>query len=101
MQTNTTPSLYGTHMEHMAVNTVATLYGTHTERMVASTVHTALSMPTPNTPPVIVDNSGNFYGYFTVNQYKSQRADFGLVNMIYKFYDLMREDISAWYEKLF
>lgn len=50
MQTNTTPSLYGTHMERMAVNTVATLYGTHTERMVASTVHAALSMPTPNTP---------------------------------------------------
>ncbi len=27
-------------------------------------------------PPVIVDKEGKFYGYFTVNKYKSQRADF-------------------------
>ena len=33
-------------------------------------------------PPVIVDAQGNFYGYFTVNEYKSKRAEFNLVLII-------------------
>ncbi len=52
-------------------------------------------------PPVIVDMEGNFYGYFTVNQYHSNRADFSLVLLLYKFYDLIREDPSEWYGKIF
>jgi len=52
-------------------------------------------------PPVVVDNEGNFYGYFTVNEYKSKRADFGLALTIYKYYDLIREDVGKWYDKIF
>ncbi|MDH7459827.1 hypothetical protein QEG73_01015 [Chitinophagaceae bacterium 26-R-25] len=52
-------------------------------------------------PPVIVDGNGTFYGYFTVNDYKSQRADFKLASIIYKYYDLIRDDVSSWYEKIF
>lgn len=52
-------------------------------------------------PPVIVDKDGNFYGYFTTNEYKSQRADFNLALTIYKYYDLIREDVSKWYQKIF
>jgi hypothetical protein len=52
-------------------------------------------------PPVIVDEDGNFYGYFTINQYKSERADFELVSTIYKYYDMIRDDVSRWYDKIF
>jgi len=52
-------------------------------------------------PPVVVDKQGNFYGYFTVNEYKSKRADFGLTLTIYKYYDLIREDVDEWYDKIF
>lgn len=52
-------------------------------------------------PPVIVDKDGGFYGYFTVNSYKDKRADFSLVLTIYRYYDLMRDDVSKWYDKLF
>lgn len=52
-------------------------------------------------PPVIVDRDGNFYGYFTVNKYKPQRADFNLALIMYKYHDLIREDISKWYKKIF
>ena len=52
-------------------------------------------------PPVIVDKDGGFYGYFTINEYKDKRADFKLALTIYKFYDLIREDVAKWYEKIF
>jgi hypothetical protein len=52
-------------------------------------------------PPVVVDKGGNFYGYFTINEYKSNRADFGLALTIYKYYDLIRDDVGKWYNKIF
>ena len=52
-------------------------------------------------PPVIVDKDGNFYGYFTRNEYKGKRADFDLALIIYKYYDMIREDVTAWYKKIF
>ena len=52
-------------------------------------------------PPVIVDKDGNFYGYFTINEYNSKRADFQLALIIYKYFDIIRDDISKWYDKIF
>lgn len=52
-------------------------------------------------PPVVVDKDGNFYGYFTRNENKSKRAEFGLALTIYKYYDLIRDDVSKWYDKIF
>ena len=52
-------------------------------------------------PPVIVDKQGNFYGYFTVNKFKSKRANFDLVNIIYEYYEEIREDVGEWYDKIF
>lgn len=49
----------------------------------------------------MVDEGGNFYGYFTVNEYKSKRAEFDLALIIYKYYDLIRDDVSIWYDKIF
>ena len=54
-----------------------------------------------STPPVIVDKKGDFYGYFTVNEYKSKRAEFKLALTIYKYYDDIRDDVSTWYDKIF
>lgn len=52
-------------------------------------------------PPVVVDKEGNFYGYFTINEHKSNRANFELVLVIYKYYEFIREDVGEWYSKLF
>lgn len=52
-------------------------------------------------PPVIVDHDGNFYGYFTVNKYAAKRANFQLVNIIYEYYEEIREDVGTWYDEIF
>lgn len=54
-----------------------------------------------NDSPVIVDKEGNFYGYFTTNKYRSKRADFDLVEILYEYHELIRDDISKWYDKIF
>lgn len=52
-------------------------------------------------PPVVVDKEGNFYGYLTVNENKSQRAEFELALIIYKYHELIRKDVGEWYNKIF
>lgn len=52
-------------------------------------------------PPVLVDSEGNFYGYFTINEYKPKRANFDLVNIICKYYEEIRDDVGEWYDKIF
>ena len=52
-------------------------------------------------PPIVVDNDGHFYGYFTINEYRAQRAQFDLALTIYKYYDLIRSDVSKWYNIVF
>ncbi len=54
-----------------------------------------------NYPPVVVDKQGNFYGYLTINKYKDKRAEFELTLTIYKYYDLIRDDVPTWYDKIF
>lgn len=53
------------------------------------------------TPPVVVDQEGSFYGYFTVNEYHSQRANFTLVQIIYQYHELIADDVPKWYDKIF
>ena len=52
-------------------------------------------------PPVIVDKDGGFYGYLTVNKYNNKQADFNLALLLYKYYELIRDDVSKWYDKIF
>ncbi len=41
-----------------------------------------------NSVPVVVDREGNFFGYFTINEYRSDRVDFsGELNAIYEAAD--------------
>ena len=55
-------------------NQFGTLYGTYGSSYNSDSPWNAYG----SNPPVVVDKSGNFYGYFTVNRYKDKRADFSL-----------------------
>ena len=52
-------------------------------------------------PPVIVDKDGNSFGYFTTNRSNDKRADFELVLIVYKYYDLIRGNVTKWHDKIF
>jgi hypothetical protein len=54
-----------------------------------------------SSPPIIVDAQGEFYGYLTSNVYMSNRANFELANFICKNWEVIKEDVSGWYEKIF
>lgn len=51
------------------------------------------------TPPIIVDEDGNFYGYLTRNKVLRNRATFNLVMMMYGNYEEIRDDVSEWYDR--
>ena len=81
--------------------------------MAASTARTVSGMPTAHTvasitviargsnPPALYDSSGKFYGYFTANKGKAQRADYELIDIICENYKKIRDDVSDWYDKIF
>jgi hypothetical protein len=56
--------------------------------------------PYGSNPPVVVDQSGNFYGYLTVNEMKSKRFQSELALTLYKYHDLIKDDVGTWYEKI-
>ena len=52
--------------------------------------------------PVLVDLSGNFYGYFTINRYRSKAIDFAddladLFETVDGDLELVRESICKWF----
>jgi len=51
--------------------------------------------------PIVVDKKGNFYGYFTLNKHKAQRAKFKLALTLYEFHEFIMKDVSKWYDKIF
>ena len=52
-------------------------------------------------PPVVVDRNGNFYGYFTLNQYAGQRLEDDLTLTLYQYHNSIKDDVNGWYYKLF
>lgn len=52
-------------------------------------------------PPVLKDKNGRFYGYFTVNKYKSKRANYDIVDTICENYEKIRDDLDDWYDVIF
>jgi len=52
-------------------------------------------------PPVIVDEDGGFYGYFTINKYQDKRSNVKLALTICEYWNLIIDNVSEWYEKLF
>jgi len=88
---------YGTYGSKYNTNSIWNNYGTYGGKY--GTYSPFNSSATY--PPVIVDKQGNFYGYFTVNKYKSNRAEFDIVITIYEYYELIPDDVSKWYDKIF
>ena len=52
-------------------------------------------------PPVIVDKDGNFYGYFTANQYKEKKTNYRLAYIIINNWEDISEDVGAAYDEIF
>lgn len=88
---------YGTYGSEYNANSIWNEYGTYGSAYSSYSPFNSYA----SYPPVIVDEEGNFYGYFTVNKYKSKRANFDLVNIICEYYESIREDVDEWYDKIF
>ncbi|MBK9271896.1 MAG: hypothetical protein IPM48_09875 [Saprospiraceae bacterium] len=88
---------YGKYGNNYNSNSIWNDYGTYGNEYNSNCPWNAYG----SNPPVVVDKEGNFYGYFTVNEYKAKRADFELALIIYKYYDSIRDDVSKWYDKIF
>lgn len=88
---------YGTYGSSYNSKSIWNAYGTYGSEYNSYSPWNSYS----NDPPVVVDKDGGFYGYFTVNEYKSDRADFDLALIIYKYHDKIREDVSGWYDEIF
>lgn len=88
---------YGTYGSSYNSKSIWNSYGTFGSKYNANSPWNEYS----NTPPVVVDKEGNFYGYFTLNKYKSKRADFKLAMTIYEYQELIRDDVGEWYNKIF
>lgn len=88
---------YGTYGSKYNSNSIWNKYGTFGSEYNSLSPWNRYS----STPPVVVDKAGKFYGYFTRNANTSDRAEFELAVTIYKYYDLIMDDVSKWYDKLF
>ena len=51
-------------------------------------------------PPILLDDQNNFYGYFT-SGYKTNKANFALVDIICKYHEQIAENPGNWYDKIF
>lgn len=88
---------YGTYGSKYNAKSIWNAYGNYGSEYSSTSPFNSYA----SNPPVIVDKEGGFYGYFTVNTYKSKRADFDLALTICKYYDLIRDDVAKWYDKIF
>ena len=88
---------YGTYGLHYNSNSIWNRYGEYG----STTSSTSPFNSYASYPPVVIDSDGGFYGYLTVNKYKSKRLESELASTIYKYFDLIRDDVAKWYEKLF
>ena len=54
-----------------------------------------------DTPPVLVDKSGGFDGYFTCNRYKDKRVEAGLMDYLCENREALKADLRESYYRLF
>ncbi len=88
---------YGKYGYKYNSNSIWNSYGTFGSKYNSYSPWNAYS----NTPPVVVDKNGKFYGYLTTNKYKSGRAEFGLAQTLYEYHEFIVDDVSKWYDKIF
>jgi len=88
---------FGNYGSKFNSNSIWNAYGTYGSKYNQSSPWNANSQ----TPPVVVDKEGNFYGYFTMNQFINNRAKFDLALTIYEYHEFIMDDVSKWYDKFF
>ena len=91
---------FGTHMEIMEVF-IATLQFEYIWRLWRNYSDYSPWNTYSSNPPVVVDRNGNFYGYFTLNQYAGQRLEDDLTLTLYQYHNSIKDDVNGWYYKLF
>lgn len=87
---------YGTYGNKYNSNCIWNKYGTYGSKYSVESPWN----PYSSTPPVVVDKKDSFYGYFTVDKNNTKRADFKLALIIYKYHDLIPDNVSDWYDKI-
>ena len=75
-------------------------YGTYGSKYSSSSPWNKYS--SSNSVPVLVDPNGNFYGYFTINKYRSKAINFAddladLFETVDGDLELVRESICKWF----
>lgn len=50
-------------------------------------------------PPILMDKSGNSYGFFTINKYKYKRSTHRVATMICNDYENILGNVSNWYDQ--
>lgn len=88
---------YGTYGNSYNSNSIWNEYGTYGNEYNAYSPWNSYATD----PPVVIDKSGNFYGYFTTNSYKAKRANFSLALTIYKYHKEISKNVGEWYDKIF
>jgi hypothetical protein len=95
--TNSVWNQYGTYGSKFSTTSIWNSYGTYGSAYSIYSPWNKSGMK----PPIVVDNGGNFYGYFTINSFSANRADFSLAMTIYEYHELIMNDVSKWYDKIF
>ena len=96
-ETNSIWNTYGTFGSKYNTNSIWNSYGTYGSKYNSFSPWNQYSTD----PPVVVDKDGNFYGYFSVNKYTNKRLESNLALTIYEYHDLIQDDVSKWYSKIF
>ncbi len=88
---------YGTYGSKYSLNSIWNEYGTYGGKYSNYSPFNRYA----SFPPGLYDGKGDFYGYFTVNAYQRNRADFSLAETICSYFEYIQEDVSGWYDRLF
>lgn len=95
--TNSIWNEYGTYGNSYSSNSIWNEYSTYgSEYSNNSPFNT-----TATNPPVVVDQDGNFYGYLTINSSNSKQCRHPIAIAIYRFYKVIRKDVSEGYKAIF
>lgn len=88
---------YGAYGSKYRTNSIWNAYGTYGSEYNSNCPFNKYG----SNPPALYDSSGKFYGYFTANKGKAQRAEYELIDIICENYKKIRDDVSDWYDKIF
>ena len=83
-------NMYGTHGSRYSSDSIWNRYGTYGNKYSSSSPWNRYS--SSEDVPILVDNNGNFYGYFTINSFRSNA--FSQSQDLKRLYDAYDGDLS-------